>query len=188
MGISPLVSTPQWTLNGNFLPISDSITYLGTVIGDPKGKQLVNRLPAKQLRAFYSMQGAGLNCNGVSPETARHIYKTAMRSSLTYGCAAVNISSNKLKVLDKVQSKHLKSLLGLKYYFRKTPLLETLNIPSVSKSVQMISLDVLKSCLLSSSSTQKFYLHMINIWKHVMSIVLKIRIPILLIPSTISQE
>ena len=112
------------------------------------------------------MQGAGLNCSGVSPETARHIYKIAVRSSLTYGCAAVNISSNNLKVLDKVQGKHLKSLHGLKYHSRKNPLLETLNIPSVSKSVQMISLDILKNYLLKSSNTQKFYLHMINIWKH----------------------
>ena len=166
LGINPFVSIPQWTINGNVLPISDSITYLGTVIGDPKGKQLVNLRASKANRAFYSLQGAGLNCNGVSPETALHIYKTAVRSSLTYGCAAVNISSNNLKVLDKVQGKHLKSILGLKYHSRTTPLLEALNIPSVSKSVQMMSLDLLKSCLLSSSSTQKFYLHMINTWKH----------------------
>ena len=89
------------------LPISDSITYLGPDIGDPKGKQRVNLRASKANRAFYSMQGAGLNCNGVSPETALHIYKTAVRSSLTYGCAAVNISSNNLKVLDKDQGKHL---------------------------------------------------------------------------------
>ena len=91
------------------------------------------------------MQGAGLNCYGVSPEIALHIYKTAVRSSLSYGFAAVNISSNNSKVLDKVQGKHLKSLVGLKYHSRTTPLLETLNIPSVSKSVQTISLDVLKN-------------------------------------------
>ena len=95
-----------------------------------------------------------------------HIYKTAVRSSLTFGCAAVNISSNNLKALDKVQGKLLKPFLGLKYYTRTTPLLEALNIPSVSKSVEMISLDLLKSGLLSSSSTQKLYLHMINTWKH----------------------
>ena len=99
LGINPFVSIPQWTINGNVLPISDSITYLGTVIGDP----LVNLRASKANRAFYSLQGAGLNCNGVSPETALHIYKTAVRSSLTYVCAAVNISSNNLKVLDKVQ-------------------------------------------------------------------------------------
>ena len=57
----------------------------------------------------------------------------------------MNISSNKLKVLDKVQGKHLKSLLGLKYHTRTTPLLEALNIPSVSTSVEMISLDLLKA-------------------------------------------
>ena len=71
--INPFVSTPQWTINGNTLPISDSITYLGTVIGDPKGKQPVNLRASKANRALYSMQGVGLNCNGVSPETALHI-------------------------------------------------------------------------------------------------------------------
>ena len=35
VGINPFVSTPQWMLNENVLPISDSITYLRTVIGDP---------------------------------------------------------------------------------------------------------------------------------------------------------
>ena len=100
------------------LNIVDKITYLGTILGDSKGQgQTTQRIQAAN-RAFYSLQGAGLNCCGVSPNTAIHIYSTAVRSCLTYGCSAVNISKTKIKELDKIQGKHIKCILGLKYNTR----------------------------------------------------------------------
>ena len=113
-------------------------------------------------RAFYSLQGAGLNCCGVSPNTAIHIYSTAVRSCLTYGCSAVNISKTKIKELDKIQGKHIKCILGLKYNTRTTPLLEAINLSLVSKTVESMSLDLLRKCMVSDSQTHKFYFHMLR--------------------------
>ena len=108
---NPFTETPQWYMDGVSLNIVDKITYLGTILGDSKGQgQTTQRIQAAN-RAFYSLQGAGLNCCGVSPHTAIHIYSTAVRSCLTYGCSAVNISKTKIKELDKIQGKHIKCIL-----------------------------------------------------------------------------
>ena len=64
-------------------------------------------------KAYYSLQGAGVCRDGVSPFTASHIYTTAVQSSLLYGNDCIYTTKSDMDILDKTQGKHLKSMLGL---------------------------------------------------------------------------
>ena len=41
VGKNPFTSTPEWYLNGASLSLSDSLTYLGTCLGDQRGQEHV---------------------------------------------------------------------------------------------------------------------------------------------------
>ena len=118
VGGNPFTTSPKWHLNGEQLPVRDSIVYLGTVIGDRNGEKHTESRLRKATKSFYSLQGCGLNAHGVSPNTGLHIYNTAVRSTLTYGCSAVHISGKYLKKLDQLQGKIIKSILGIPYSSR----------------------------------------------------------------------
>ena len=76
----------------------------------------------------------------------------------------MNISKSNLKQLDTIHGKCVKAILGVSYSSRTTPLLQALNLDSVTKTVQKQSLDLLKCCLTSDSITQNFYCHIYQIW------------------------
>ena len=67
-----------------------------------------------------------------------------------------------MDILDKTQGKHLKSMLGLSYSCHTTPILQALRIQKASKIVANSSLDLLRSCLLSRSSTSSFYMYLLG--------------------------
>ena len=163
VGGNPFTTSPKWHLNGEKLPVRDSIVYLGTVIGDRNGEKHTESRLRKATKSFYSLQGCGLNAHGVSPNTGLHIYNTAVRSTMTYVCSAVHISGKYLKKLDQLQGKIIKSILGIPYSSRTTPLLNALELETLTDTVHKASLDLLKSCLLSDSRTQSFYCHLTGI-------------------------
>ena len=166
VGNNLFTSTPEWYLNGASLSLSDSLTYLGTCLGDQRGQEHVAKRSQKANKAFYTLQGAGLNTFCVSPETASHVYQTAVRSSLTYGCAAINISDRNIKLLDSSQGKFVKTILGIPYSSRTTPILQSLFIDPVFISVKKSELDLLQQCLLSDSATQSFYHYLFSVWNN----------------------
>ena len=133
VGNNPFTPMPEWYLNGALLSLSDSLTYLGTCLGDQRGQEHVAKCSQKASKAFYTLQGAGLNTLCVIPETA-------VRSSLTYVCAAINISDQNLKLLDSSQRKFVKTILGIPYSSRTTPILQSLCINVVSISVKKVNL------------------------------------------------
>ena len=64
-GNNPFDSLPVWTIDGVNLQIESSITYLGAELSPHGGnKHTESRIRSTQ-RAFYSLQGAGLNKDGV---------------------------------------------------------------------------------------------------------------------------
>ena len=139
---------------------------MGRCLGDQKGQKHVAKRSQKANKAFYTLHGAGLNTFCVSPETASHVYQTAVRSSLTYGCAAINISDRNLKLLDSSQGKFVKTILGIPYSSRTTPILQSLFIDPVSISVKKSEIDLLQQCLLSDSPTQSFYHYLFSVWNN----------------------
>ena len=65
-------------------------------------------------RAFYSLQGAGVNYGGVQPETTVKIYRVAVGSVLTYCCSAIYMSQSNMKSLNVIQNNQLKYIVGLR--------------------------------------------------------------------------
>ena len=127
------------------------------------GKHTGSRKMATQ-RAFYSLQGAGVNYGGVQPETAVKIYPVG--SVLTYGCSAIYMSQSNMKSLNTIQNNQLKYIVGLRRNVRSTPLLSALSLLPVI-SVALNSLKPFKSCLQSSSSASVFYKLLMKKEKHV---------------------
>ncbi len=91
------------------------------------------------------------------PDAISHIYTTAVRPVLTYGLECVYQGKTVMQDVEMLQSKLLKSSLGLKRYCRNTPLLQALKIQHVCRSVEIQELILFKSMLLSSSRSHKFY-------------------------------
>ena len=162
-GKNTFVTSPSRNMEGVPLEIKEEVKYLGTILGQPGGKAHVESRVSAANKAYYSLQGSGLCKDGVSPYTGGHVYSTAIRTVLLYGCSSVFVTKPNLKKLDKAQGKYLKSMLGLSYSCHTTPLLQALCIPSCSTAVLLSSMDLIKSCLSSSSVASTFYRHLLKI-------------------------
>ena len=108
-GKNPFMRMPEWFVNDDKLKISESLNYLGTKLDSRKGLSHVESRISKANKAFYFLQGAGLYNNTVSPATVIHVYKTAVQSGLLYGCCTIDISKTNLNMMERIQSKHVKS-------------------------------------------------------------------------------
>ena len=149
-GKNPFVRPPEWNLDGEKLNLRESITYLGAEISHQGGATHTQERVSRARRAFYSLQGAGLRWNGVSPYTSKENFSTGVNSVLTYGCASLSMNKSNLSDLDKIQSKLMKASLGLSSCCRTTPLLQALNVKLVSSTIMMSSIRLLAHLLLEN--------------------------------------
>ena len=152
----------RWYLDNVCLKETDYITYLGVVLSNNDAKHCETRIAATR-RAFYALQNVGMCARGVKPETVTHIYNTAIRPVLMYGLHCVNNSKSVLQKAEKLQSKLLKSSIGLKVYSKNTPLLDALKIPRIKSTIQLQEMSLLRTMILSSSHSQNFYKYMLSL-------------------------
>ena len=89
------------------------------------------------------------------------IFKTAVNSTLSYGCHSIHLNRRHLKELDTVQFKLLKCILGLNKFSRSSHVLQALQIIPISTSFQIMSLDLLRTCVRSDSATSSFYSYLL---------------------------
>ena len=125
-GNNPFVNEPKWYINGVCLTYQDNIKYLGNKLGKSNGYSHASLRSGCANKSFYALQGAGLYKNCVAPQTALHVYKTAVRPGLLYGSEAIHMSKKSLNLLDKSQAKHVKTILGLSHSCHSTSLLHAL--------------------------------------------------------------
>ena len=135
---------PRWTINGTTLNNESDIKYLGTTLGKNCGSLHIKSRINSANRAFYSLQGAGLYYDGVSPRLAAHIYNTAVRSGMVYGCHAIHLSQLDLIKLNKAQAKYVRTALGLRSYCHVKPVLQALGIKQISDSIALSCIDLLR--------------------------------------------
>ena len=114
-------------------------------------------------RAFYSLQGSGLKFRGVLPETAMSIFKTVIHSTLSYGCTAIYLNKKCINEMDKLQGKLIKTVLGLSKFRYTTPLMKALRVKPISQVINMFSMNLFRSCIMSNSSTSSFYSHLYHV-------------------------
>ena len=156
-GENSFSTAPSWNINGTNLQVNDSLKYLGTEIGKNCGKLHRETRINSANRAFYSLQGSGLYKQCISPRLTAHIYTTAVRSGLVYGCNTINMTQRDLIQLNKAQAKYIRTALGLSRFSHIKPVLQALRIQQVSDSIAVSSLELLRSNLRSSSSASVFY-------------------------------
>ena len=148
-GDNPFTELPRLTLGGEQLESKASVSYLGAELSQKGGHFHCESRVSSAHKAFYSLQEAGLRKDGVSPYTAKEILNAGVNSTLTYACSSLLPTKSNLKALDKLQSKLLKIVLGLKTQCRTTPLLSAMDITTVSTVINASSLRLLKSCVVS---------------------------------------
>jgi len=144
------------------LKMVNKIVYLGVSLSNTSGQDHCVARVNSARRAFYGLQGAGLCSKTVSPDISVHTLKVAIRPVLLYGCECIHMTKTALKELDKCQAKIVKSVCGLKSSCRNTPLLKALQVNSISSSVESQSINLLKSMLISTSMSRKFYTHILS--------------------------
>ena len=106
-------------------------------------------------RAFFSLQGAGLRYDGVSPGTALEIYRAGVLSVLTYGCSAIHLTKKNIQVLENQRCKLLKCILGIGKRTHNTPTLSAIKMDPMNIHIQKSALNVFKSSLICNSKAQK---------------------------------
>jgi len=161
LGPSYFINTPSWTMNNVQLKNENYVNYLGAVISNEKLLNIDNRT-SKCRKAFYYLQGAGLCKGGVNPSVVRHIWTTAISPILTYSLSCMDVTQTSMKDIECLQSKLLKASLGLPKYCRNSPLLSALNIPRVKDLMDIQSLNLARTNILSSSRSKHFYAHLIR--------------------------
>jgi len=161
LGPSHFVNTPFWTMDNVQLTNQGHVNYLGAVISNEKLLNIDNR-SSKFRKAFYYLQGAGLCKGGVNPSVIRHIWTTALTPILTYSLSSMPITEPAMKELDSLQTKLLKTSLGLPKYCRNSPLLSALNLPRIRDLIDIHSLNLARTNILSSSRSKYFYNHLIR--------------------------
>ena len=83
--------------------------------------------------------------------TPAHMFNVAIQPILTYGCTTLNFTRSSVKELDKVQSKLLKSALGLPKFCHNTPLLQASKVKKIDNLLQVHQLSLLQNALLNKS-------------------------------------
>ena len=165
-GKHTFVKEPMWKINENVLENNNNLKYLGTELGRTGGNvHTINRIKCSN-RAFYSLRGSGLHSECMSTSLVAHVYSTAVRSSLLYGCHTVKMSKSDLVLLNKTQANHIRSALGLRSYCHIKSILRALGINLISDTIAVSSLELLRTNLRSMSATSAFYLHLLSCCNH----------------------
>ena len=68
----------------------------------------------------------------IYPRLTSHIYTTAVRSGLVYGCNTINMTQRDIIQLNKAQAKYFRTALGLSPFSHIKPVLQALGIQQVS--------------------------------------------------------
>ena len=100
-GKNPFTRNPVWSINKTELTVKDDLSYLGIKINDKSWNVHTDSRITSCRRAFFSLQGAGLCKDGVSPKTAAELWRKVCNPVLTYGCETVNLTAKAGKIWTK---------------------------------------------------------------------------------------
>ena len=148
----------QWCLNGVELKETTSLKYLGVYLSNDAKAHVNERIKATR-RSFYALKSASVFAAGADIESMMYIFNTAVRPVLTYGLQCGYQCKTSMDEAEKTQCKLLKSVMRIKPICRNTPLLKAMKVRRIESDVSFQEIKLLRSLLLSSSRTRKFYTH-----------------------------
>ena len=118
---------PQIPINNITVPNKDTVRYLGMTLVN-KSKQLRDKL-----KNFYWLFGRRSN---LSTQNKLTLYKTVIKPVWTYGFQLWGTASNSnIEILQRFQSKTLRSLINASWYVTKETIHCDLKIPTVKNEI-----------------------------------------------------
>ena len=155
-GKNTFVNQPSWYLNNCSIGVANEVDYLGAVIGNNNQSHISKRIKSCR-RSFYNLQSAGLCSNGVKPQVASYLWRSALQPMLLYANNCLNVPKYQLLELTRIQSKLVKASIGLGKFLRSTPLINALGIHSISSLYDVNSIKLFHSVMWSSTRAKNFY-------------------------------
>ena len=157
-----LCNMPSLYMNDIPLRVEKNFTYLGAQLGNGGNVDHVNTRISKARKSFYSLQSIGMHDTALHPKTNAHLYNTSIHPCLIYATHAIALTKSDVKVMETAQGNILKSAMGLPKFSRTSPLLKALGVQSISKTIDILSLKLMKRCLYSDSLTKTFYWNLLR--------------------------
>ena len=148
---------PEWTLNGVKLDESTGISYLGVTLSHSKPNEHVEKRISARRRAYYALQGAGFGNDVTNVDALAYVWNSAIRPVLTYGINCINISKTCLAKMEKLQTRLLKTGVGLHKYCRSSPVIKALNVNKIETTMDISTLDLVRSMLCNNSRARLFH-------------------------------
>ena len=109
------------------------------------------------------MQGAGF-CNGITDiDTLAYVWNAAIRPVLTYGINCTHVSKSCLADMEKIQTKLLKTGIGVHKLCRSSPILNAMKVHKIETTLDLSTLNLARSMLCCDSRARSFYIYVMNI-------------------------
>ena len=156
-GDNPFVFTPKFYIKNCELRINDSIVFHGATLGNKANNIHVDNRISACRKAFYSLQGAGLCKNGLSLETAMNVFSATSKSTLLYACESLQLNKSNMSELDKTQGNLMKAIVGIGKRYHTSPLLQALECPAISSTIELNSVRLFSNIMKHSSAARNFY-------------------------------
>ena len=139
--------SPSFYLNDCCIATVDCLDVLGVKFNSSvnSNDHILQRIRTCQ-RSMFSVQELGMTYPGLSTEVKAYIWNTMCLPTLTYGCAALNVSNYNVDALSSCQGKCIKRSLGLSNRAHHSNLVAAAGVLPVK--------DVLRNCSLSLYNRQ----------------------------------
>jgi hypothetical protein len=138
------------------------VKYLGVTLSSSKSNEHVDSRIEASRRAFYALQGAGFTNTNANSGVISYVWNSAIRPVLTYGINCMHVSKKYLCNMEKAQARLLKAGLGLHKFCKNTHLLKALNVMKIESTMEISSLDLIRSVFHNSSRARSFYMYLLN--------------------------
>ena len=134
-GRNPFVTEPKFYIDAKELCLKNNITYLGATLGNKCNDEHINRRVSACRKAFYSLQAAGSCSKGLDIQTSIYVWNATCKSLLLYSCESLYLNSKNLHVLNKLQGKLIKCIVGIGARYHTSSLLQALRVENISNVI-----------------------------------------------------
>jgi len=115
-------------------------------------------------RSFFAMKDLGLSYPGADCNVKSYLWKSLCQPVLMYGSDCISISKSKVKEMESLQGKLLKSCLGFDKRCRSTPLLEALNVSRISDCIMFSNASLMKRIMFVDSPINRLTCYLLSLY------------------------
>ncbi len=115
---------------------------IGAILSTKYHTPQQERLKASR-KAFYGLQSSGMCTSGVRPEVVSHLWKSMIQPILLHATQSLPLSKSDIVEMDKLHAKLIKSAISFTKYYRKTPLLNAVNVNKIANLRNIYTVNLL---------------------------------------------